>query len=141
MGKTLRMWNGSTQTSMGTACIKVFNPKTGQSQSVDFELVPETLTPVLGSTAVQQLGLITMETGNYDRVTNVAQSQKTKEDYINAYNTVFSKPVGQLEGHVKLHVDDNINPTVLPARRVPVAMQQALKDELDRLQDLKIISL
>ncbi len=139
-GKTLRMWNGSTQASMGTACIKVFNPKTGKSQSVDFEIVPEKLTPVLGCTAVQQMGLIRMETGNYDRVANVAQSQKTKEDYINAYNTVFSRPVGQLEGHVKLYVDDNIKPTVLPARRVPVAMQQALKDELDRLQDLKIIS-
>ena len=35
-GKTLRMWNGSTQTSMGTACMNVFNPKTSQSQSVDF---------------------------------------------------------------------------------------------------------
>ncbi len=42
-GKTLRMWNGSTQTSMGTACIKVFNPKTGQSQSVAFEIIPENL--------------------------------------------------------------------------------------------------
>ncbi len=70
---TLHMWNGYTETSLGTTCMKVFNPKTGQSLAVYVEIVPQKLKPVLGCTAAQQLIVITMETGNYERIAKIGQ--------------------------------------------------------------------
>lgn len=138
--KTLKMWNGSTQRSLGSTAVRVYNPKTKTSHEVEFDIVSEKLTPILGCIAAQDMGLVTMETQNYERVAHVTKGLKTKEAYLKEYSDVFSKSVGQLDGTVTLQVNDSAKPAVLPARRVPIAMQSAVKDELQRLVKLKIIT-
>lgn len=138
-GKTLRMWNGATQRSLGTTRVKVFNPKTRTTHTVEFEVVSEKLTPVLGCAAVQQMGVVTMETDNYERVASVMAHQKTKEDYVKAYPSVFAKEVGHFNGKVSLQIDESVSPTALPARRVPLALQEPVKKELRRLEDQDVI--
>ena len=48
--------------------------------------------------------------------------------------------LGRMEGKVHLETDPNVAPTVMPPRRVPVALKEKLKNELDRLTQRKVIS-
>ena len=137
-GRVFTMWNGTVQRSAGSAVIRVYNPKTKQSHDLKFDIVSERLTPILGNTAVQSMGLITMETGLYESVAAVT-TPKVKEGYMRAYPQVFDPPVGTLEGEIDLQVEQSVQPTVLPARQVPVALRQPFKEELVRLQKLQVI--
>ena len=49
------------------------------------------------------------------------------------------KGIGKLKREWNIYLKDNTTPTVYPARRVPAAMQNKLKQELSRLEDLRII--
>ena len=61
--------------------------------------------------------------------------------FITRFPRVFSRDLGLLDGELNLEVDKAVSrPTQVPARRVPVALKNALKAELDRLVNLKIIS-
>ena len=48
--------------------------------------------------------------------------------------------MGKLRGQYKLEVEENAEPVVHPPRRVPIALKDKLKQELERLQDLGIIT-
>ena len=56
------------------------------------------------------------------------------------YSDVFGEELGRMEGKVHLETDPNVAPTVMPPRRVPVALKEKLKNELDRLTQRKVIS-
>ena len=56
------------------------------------------------------------------------------------YSDVFGEELGRMEGKVHLETDQNVAPTVMPPRRVPVALEEKLKNELDRLTQRKVIS-
>ena len=49
------------------------------------------------------------------------------------------KGIGKVETECEIHLKDNATPTVHPARKVPLAMKEKLKNELDRLESLDII--
>ena len=53
---------------------------------------------------------------------------------------VFDRPLGTLSGEVCLRVDNSVVPIVMPARRVPVAVREKLRAELDRLVGLGVIT-
>ena len=127
-GRVFTMWNASKQTALGSAPIKVYNPKTKQNSNVLFDIVSGKLTPILGCTAVQAMGLVTMATDRYDSVASVTQ-----------YPDVFGKPVGAFDDGVALQVDRDITPTVSPARSLPPSLCEPVRAELRRLQDLKVI--
>jgi hypothetical protein len=49
---------------------------------------------------------------------------------------VFSKELGTLPGTVHLQIDESAKPTIAPARRVPTALKEKYREELDRLESL-----
>ena len=51
----------------------------------------------------------------------------TKNDVKNAYPDVF-RGLGQMPGTVHLELDESATPTVMPPRRVPVALKDKLKN-------------
>ena len=59
------MWNGATCQSLGTIRLKLRNPKNNKKYSVSFTVVNADLTPLLGSTASQQMGHLTVNTENF----------------------------------------------------------------------------
>ena len=61
-----------------------------------------------------------------------------KEDYILLYKDVFSGE-GKLEGQLHLEIDKDVHPVQLPTRRVPIALKEPLKQELDRLSSIGMI--
>ena len=55
-------------------------------------------------------------------------------DYIKEFSDVFDQDaVGNLPGNVKLVLMDEYTPTEMPPRRVPIAIKDDLKKELDSL--------
>ena len=60
------------------------------------------------------------------------------EDYISQYTDVFTGE-GKLEGLLHLEIDKNVQPVQLPTRKVPIALKEPLKQELDRLSNIGVI--
>ena len=70
-----------------------------------------------------------------------AQKPKfTRDAVMSEYSDVFGEDLGRMEGKVHLEIDPNVAPTVMPPRRIPVALKEKLKNELDRLTQRKVIS-
>ena len=109
---TLRMWNKSTVKSLGETTLPVTNPKTGEVQHITFIVVPNGFQSLLGLKTVQDLNLIDIRT--------------------DMFIGKVEKDLGDL-GEVKLHIDDNAKPTVLPSRKIPLAIKEQVKFEIDTL--------
>ena len=64
----------------------------------------------------------------------------TVEQIVQDYPDVFKSELGSFPGKVHLEVDENATPVVAPTRRIPVALKEKFKDELDRLENLGVIA-
>ena len=53
---------------------------------------------------------------------------------------VFNKVVGTFNEEHRLKIKENAIPTIMPNRKVPVAMRQPPEDELQRLVKFKVIA-
>ena len=62
------------------------------------------------------------------------------DDLTVKYADVFNKALGTLPGKVLLQVDPDCKPVILPARKVPVSVREKFKEELKRLEYLKVIT-
>ena len=60
------------------------------------------------------------------------------EDYISQYTDVFTGE-GKLEELIHLEIDRNVQPVQLPTRKVPIALREPLKHELDRFSNIGVI--
>ena len=55
-----------------------------------------------------------------------------KDNFIAKLETTQDPPIGDL-GEAKLKVDPTVTPTVLPSRRIPHALKDKVKEELEEL--------
>ncbi|PFX11649.1 Sec1 family domain-containing protein 1, partial [Stylophora pistillata] len=53
---------------------------------------------------------------------------------------VFDRPLGTLPGEVHLEVDNNIKPVTTSTRRVPTALKDDLREELNRSVEKEILA-
>ncbi|XP_064597501.1 uncharacterized protein K02A2.6-like [Liolophura sinensis] len=143
---TLVVFNGTETVPVVKRCISMKNPKNGRKYSVEFVIVKGDYRPLLGARAVQQMNLITVETENImllshqhsDDVKSRKQPGVTMNEIKSSYRDVFQGE-GKLEGLLHLEVDDKVQPDKLPCRKVPVALQPKLKEQLETLTKKGII--
>ena len=115
------------------------NPRNRKKYSVEFIVVKENLTPLLGSKVIQQMGLIKVHEENFEKVAATKLAIKkapTAQEIIEEYSEVFEGKLGTLEGQQHLHVDPTVPPNIAPSRRVPFTIKPRLKAELERLTDI-----
>lgn len=62
--KTLKIRNGEDLKSLGTTRLKVKNLKTQKKYSIEFVVVPDSVTPLIGTHSAQQLELISVHQDN-----------------------------------------------------------------------------
>ena len=136
----LQMWNKATLMSHAACRLKIRNPKNNKKYSVEFKVVKEDLTPLLGSKACQAMNLITVNDENFNRVAavHVKQDPKLKQPEDN-YAEVFNNELGRIPGEVHFECNPDVEPTILPPRRLPHAIKPKVKAELDRLVDKEVI--
>ncbi|KAK2706032.1 hypothetical protein QYM36_016153, partial [Artemia franciscana] len=103
--------------------------KDGKTQSHAFYIVRSNTTPIVGLKSCKDLELIKL-------ILNIQKEDRTTS----AYSKLDTfEGIENLENKCEIHLKENAVPTVYPARKVPLAMKQKLKDELDRLEALNII--
>ena len=133
--------NKASITSVGTCKLHMMNAKNRQPCDVLFHVVnEETCVPLIGSRKAQSMNLITVQ---HENIASLDDSQgldkyaKTKSEVVKKYQEAFSG-LGKMPGKVHLEVDDS-SPVVMPPRRVPIAVRDKLKEELNRLESLGVI--
>ena len=94
--KTLKMWNGTEVKPLGTTRLLVRNPKTKRKYSIEFVVLPDNLTPLIGARTAQQMGLITVHTQNF---VPVSPPERKKSQGINNTLTTFATPYGRYKGN------------------------------------------
>ena len=117
----LIMWNKSKVNPLGKTTLTVSNPKNGEETEVEFIVVPNDYSCLLGLSTIQQMGLLTIN----------------DEDFI-AKVTKAGSQLGSL-GQTKLYVDPQFPPKALPCRKLPIALQEDVKKELNHLFDLGVL--
>ena len=82
MKRVLQMWNKTELKPEGVCRVTIRNPKNRKKYSVEFILVKENLTPLLGAKVIQQMKLIEIHEENFEKVaiarTTSATSKKTQ---------------------------------------------------------------
>ena len=94
--KTLHMWNGTTETSYGTAKLRLTNPVTHEHHHVLFNLVRGDHKPILGLQDVLRMNLITINLDNFERVLAHNQSKPQKRRSYNNMNRYLLTELVQL---------------------------------------------
>ena len=79
------------------------------------------------------------EAENFERVRSVSEVDEN-EVCKNSKSEVFNKVVGTYKPEHRMKIKENAIPSTMPNRKVPVAMRPPLKDELERLVKLKVIT-
>lgn len=124
----LQMWNTSTLSPIGKCRIKIRNCNNGKKYSVEFVIVKEDLTPLLGRKTSEQMKLISV---NYDNICAI--------NVFADFNDVFANELGKLPGIVHMSIDDSISPVAIPTCRVPISLKAKVKSKLHELEEQKVI--
>ena len=109
---------------VGETLLEVINPKTKCVHSINFIVVKNSFNCLLVLSTVQTLNLVTV---NDDCSFAKVESPTDK----------FSWDLG----FASLTVDPNVSPKILPSRKIPLALQDQVKAELDTLVQRNVISL
>ena len=102
--KTLQMWNEATLNPLGSCRIILQNPKNKKKFSVEFLVVDEQLTPLIGAKAAQKMGLIAVNTQNFkitkppERPKAEVESVQTTEEIIAHYPEIFQRELEHFQG-------------------------------------------
>ena len=124
--RVLQMWNKTELKPKGVCRVKMRNPNNNRKYSVEFIIVKDELTPLLGAKVIQQMGLIKMQDKNFDKVSvattttnhkngnqartgsNAMTGRKKVEsakEIIEQYKDVFEGELGSLDGEQTLTAD------------------------------------
>lgn len=134
--RKLKMYNQMHEDAIGTTRMVVSNPKNDKKYSMEFVVVKDHLGPIIGLKAAEQMGLISVNEENVDRIASIGASSPFAR-----YEEVFDpNKLGSLPGIQTLKVDESVKPVLMANRRVPVALKNRVKDELTRLERLGVIA-
>ena len=125
--KTLRMFNQTELKPLGT-----LNPKTEEVRFLEYVVVNEGHTAILGAQAIQYFQLMSVNSDNIMSVADAPSVPPAQPNLIREFDDVIQGE-GLLQEKLHLEVDKTVNPVVLPVRKVPFALKEPLKRELDRL--------
>ena len=126
---TLRMWNDTTLIPLGKCRTVIKNCKNDKKYYVEFVVVQQMYTPILGKRASEQMGLIQI---NYENISAVNRNK------INC-DHVFKNELGKLSETVHLTLDTSIMPTAVMSSRVPISMTKKITAKLSDLEQSAVI--
>ena len=146
-------FNGTEIKQHGTCSVTLLYK--GKCMKSDFFVVTHG-PAILGLPMTEKLGIISI---NVDTVKQLIDDKEVKRDSTDYYNTDKDKHdscvakdailreyadvfngVGCFDGECTIHLDHTIPPSVRPPRRVPVALQEPLKAELESMEAQGIIA-
>ena len=124
----------------------------GKFYPTEFQITAKTgLTPVLGLPTCLEMSLVkriyTVSSDDKPTTTREANDKppdnkdqtRTSEKIMAQYADVF-QGLGCLDGEYHIEVDHSVRPVVHPPRRVPFALKNKLRAELERMEKLNVIT-
>lgn len=129
---TIKAYGGDKFSTLGTAEL-VCNHRSTECIIV-FHVIPKHRpgTTLLGLNDCLKLGLVQLSKEVY-HVT-------TEPEVFDKYRHIFDESkIGNLPVKYKLDVDESVPPVVRPPRRIPIAIKNEVKKELNRMEDLGVI--
>ncbi|KAK7110621.1 hypothetical protein V1264_014461 [Littorina saxatilis] len=132
--KRLLMYDKSVVKPLGERILSVKNPQNNSHYKVRFIVVEGKVKSILGCRAIQHMGLVTV---NKENIAVITDNQKT---VISEFKDVFEGELGRLEGDLHLVVDPTVHPVKLPCRKWPSPVKEKVKGELERLQELGVVT-
>ena len=138
--RLLRVYNGETVKPLGCFEGILKNPRTGRTSLQDFYVIEKAAISLLGLFTCQEMKLLTVHYENLSVVQKTQPRMLTKEVLLDQYSDVFSDCLGCIAESVHLEIDESVPPTKLAARRLPLAVRDDVKAELDRLEEMGVIT-
>lgn len=90
--------------------------------------------PILGKDACVQLHLI----ARVNEIKEVTTPDKAARDMVNKYTDIFNG-LGTIKVNAKIHIDTTVEPVIDPPRRIPHAIKDDVRKELDRMLKMGVI--
>ena len=110
----------------------------GQQYSLQFHIVERNVQPLLGLLACLRMKLVALSNDVHQLSVNTDANLQQK--IFTEYADLFKDELGKLPVTYSMKLDPEVHPAVRPARRIPVAMQDRVKTELERMVDLGVIT-
>ena len=127
-------YGGDTLTTMGSVMFEVHLPS--MSRNLEFRVVDKPVTPLLGLTDSLSLNLIQL----HSQVHEVVTTDAFRAAILHEYKDLFRGDLGNIPFFYKMRLDANVTPVVRPSRRIPLAMEESVKAELDRIVKIGAIT-
>ncbi|KAL9978780.1 hypothetical protein ACROYT_G016336 [Oculina patagonica] len=133
--KTVQLvaYGGDTLATLGTVKFEVHTRSI--SRSLEFHVIDKPVTPLLGLTDSLRLNLIQL----HSEVHEVQAADAFRAAILEDYKDLFEGDLGNLPVVYKMRLDPNATPVVRPSRRIPLAMEESVKKELDRMVKIRAI--
>ena len=128
---TLQMWNNMTTKTIGKTRLIVRNSENNKKYNIEFQVVKEERTPLIGRKAAEDMKLITVNYDNFKQLNSVSE-----KDILSEFCDVISvddNSLGTLPGTVHFTTDVTVDPKVVSPKRVPVGLKEKLKVKLQNL--------
>lgn len=109
-----------------------------QCHPLPFFVVDREVQPLLGFRACRNMGIVKMSPDVHQ--ISVESNTDFSSQVLAQYKDLFSDDLGELPVTYSMTLDPNIQPVVRPAHRVPVAMQETVRAELERMQRIGVIT-
>lgn len=129
-------YGGSLINTLGSVSLQC--QLAGQQYSLPFHMVERNVQPLLGLLACLHMKLVTLS----DEVHQLTVNRDTNLQHriFTEYADLFKDELGKLPVTYSMKLDPDAHPVVRQARRIPVAMQDSVKAELQRMVDLGVIT-
>ena len=135
----LKMYNNTSLWGIGSAMVKLRNPKTRKKYLTKFVVIEEDcFTPILCRKTAEWMKLITV---NYENFNLLHSINNTKDPVILEFQDVFDDSApGKLPGIVSLEVEPDAHPVQCGAKPIPVSLKERVKQELADMVSKDIIA-
>ena len=110
----------------------------GKNVTLTFQVVSLKKKPILGLKDALKLGLIDLHPEVHEL--DEEKQQQIPEDILSKYGSLFSELPGTLPVTYKMKLRRDAQPVIKPARKVPVAKKERIKQELDKMESNRIIT-
>ncbi|XP_053388481.1 uncharacterized protein K02A2.6-like [Mercenaria mercenaria] len=129
-------YNGNPLVCLGSITLQCTHEPSAQTKYVEFHVVDTQSPPLFGFQTSIDFGLVKLA---HAVTSNYVSFPLNKTAVLNEYSQVF-KGIGSIPGQCSIYLKHDAKPVVHPPRRIPVALRDKCKKELDKMEKLGVIT-
>ncbi|XP_053376974.1 uncharacterized protein K02A2.6-like [Mercenaria mercenaria] len=129
-------YNGNPLVCLGSITLQCTHEPSAQTKYVEFHVVDTQSPPLFGFQTSIDFGLVKLA---HAVTSNYVSSPLNKTAVLNEYSQVF-KGIGSIPGQCSIYLKHDAKPVVHPPRRIPVALRDKCKKELEKMEKLGVIT-